>query len=188
MEFSIEWGERVHRQLHDALQDESGASCPFKTTELAMSVWRGGKRRFPFAAVRTWGLELSNAIERHHPVILALRLRDHIEADYFKPLASIVATVAPDTAAAGRARQHFQRLEGCSAHAYLTRRRVQVARHLLIRTSEKMETIAREVGWKSPKDFYRAVANATGQTPAEIREQAARYASKSGIQQSSSQS
>lgn len=58
MEFSIEWGERVHRQLHDALQDESGASCPFKTTELAMSVWRGGKRRFPFAAVRTWGLEL----------------------------------------------------------------------------------------------------------------------------------
>ena len=175
MEFSIEWSERVHRRLHDVVRSDSPDPCPFKPAEFSVSVWRGAKRRPPFDAVRAWGEGMRTQIELQHPEINAMRLRDRIDANFSLPLASIVKTIAADAGAAARLRMHFHRIAGCSAHVYLTRRRVLAAQELLVTTTEKMETIAREVGWKSPKDFYRAIFNATGQTPAELREHAARY-------------
>ena len=53
--------------------------------------------------------------------------------------------------------------------AYLIARRVDAAVDLLRTSSEKVEHIARAVGWASRKNFNRALARATGQRPSDLR-------------------
>jgi len=113
------------------------------------------------------------AFQRTHPELFALWLKDSIDIDYAKPLSSLVTGVGADQLPTGRLRKEFLQLTGCSALEYLTRRRVDVAMGMLRMSDDKMEIIARAVGWKSPKDLYRAVYDSTGKTPAEVRSESA---------------
>jgi AraC-like DNA-binding protein len=58
---------------------------------------------------------------------------------------------------------------GETPRQYRTRLRVATAVRRLRDTDEKIEAIARHVGWKSRKDLYRSIGQLTGLTPAGIR-------------------
>jgi AraC-like DNA-binding protein len=168
LDFSFEWAERCHDTHHRRLNLGPADRCDLRVVELTAHIWKL-HRREPLAAIRVWAREIVHAFEREHPEMLALRLRDAIENGYEQPLQALVESIADSRHAAGRLRRLFTSVIGCSAHDYLTRRRVTAAQELLRDGDDKMEVIARAVGWKSPKDLYRAVQDVTGRTPAELR-------------------
>ena len=63
----------------------------------------------------------------------------------------------------------FVKLTGQTILDYLTTRRVDLAIDLLRASDDKVETIARVVGWTSRKDLNRALLKHTGKTPAMLR-------------------
>jgi len=69
----------------------------------------------------------------------------------------------------GRLSRQFKKVFGVSAAVYVHLVRISQAVPLF-RTSAKVEAIARDVGYRSKKDFYAALERWVGLTPAELRE------------------
>jgi AraC family transcriptional regulator len=63
----------------------------------------------------------------------------------------------------------FRRATGTSPHRYLTARRIDLAKHLLERTSFPLAEIALETGFSSQAHFTLRFREQTGQTPLEFR-------------------
>jgi len=63
----------------------------------------------------------------------------------------------------------FSREFSTTIHEFLTVQRLTAARHLLATTTDKVQTIADAVGYKSKKAFYTAFERAVGVTPGEFR-------------------
>lgn len=104
-------------------------------------------------------------------IVLAERVRTLLERHYAEHLP------AKRVAELMHARQSalsssFQDTFGTTIHRYLTC--VRVRRGLdLVRSGMKIEAVALAVGFRSKKDFYRAVYRAVGCTPAEFRARSA---------------
>ena len=58
-----------------------------------------------------------------------------------------------------------------SVHEYLTEIRARHAIHALRNSTEKVEAVARMVGYRSKKDLYRTIRALTGLTPKRLRSQ-----------------
>ena len=69
----------------------------------------------------------------------------------------------------GRLSRQFKKVFGVRPAAYVHLVRISQA-VALFRTSAKVEAIARDVGYRSKKDFYAALKRWVGLTPAELRE------------------
>ena len=68
-----------------------------------------------------------------------------------------------------RLQRDFLLLTGQSIQDYVTRLRLDAAIVLLTTADDKVEWIARSVGWASRKNLNRALALRYGLTPAEVR-------------------
>jgi methylphosphotriester-DNA--protein-cysteine methyltransferase len=68
-----------------------------------------------------------------------------------------------------RLRRLCRELLGMSPRAYCQRTRVWQALKHLADSHEKVDAVALEFGWRSKKNFYRAVRAVTGLTPRQVR-------------------
>jgi AraC family transcriptional regulator len=63
----------------------------------------------------------------------------------------------------------FKRLTGMTVHKFLVNRRLEVAKNLLMQTSEKTTQVASEVGYRSYAAFCCHFKEMTGKTPGDYR-------------------
>jgi AraC family transcriptional regulator len=92
------------------------------------------------------------------------RLTDHIDAN-------LAATILVDDLArlVGLSNDHFsrefKRTFGLSAHAYLMRRRVEVAQGLMLTTNAPLSAIALNCGMSDQSHFSRSFRRLVGEAP-----------------------
>ncbi len=65
--------------------------------------------------------------------------------------------------------RQFKRLTGQTVISYLNWQRIEAAKRLLSGSTESVNEIASQVGFESPKYFYRAFRKLTGESPAGFR-------------------
>jgi AraC-like DNA-binding protein len=101
-----------------------------------------------------------------------LRARDYIEGNLGDEidLASIASAACLSSFHLLRL---FKQAFGETPHKYLTRRRLEVARHLLLTTDLPVWRICHEVGYESLSSFSRLVAKRYGASPRCIRRESA---------------
>lgn len=99
---------------------------------------------------------------------LAGRARREIDANYASPMTirQLGRTLGCHPKRLARAFQHEY---GESIPAYLATVRMRYGVNAIKNTDLKVEAIARMVGYRSKKNFYRAVRQATGMTPRQLR-------------------
>ena len=65
--------------------------------------------------------------------------------------------------------RQFKRCTGMTVIAYVHSLRMELAKHLLVTTDDRIAAIADQAGYESPKYFYRTFRAVCGQSPAEFR-------------------
>lgn len=124
--------------------------------------------RDPRTAFRNWAELFVTHVAAKHPATAAQEAAALIRADpgnawTLQQLA--ISSGAPQ----GRLSRQFKKVFGVRPAAYVHLVRISQA-VALFRTSAKVEAIARDVGYRSKKDFYAALKRWVGLTPAELRE------------------
>jgi AraC-like DNA-binding protein len=139
------------------------------------SVVRASRNRTdsPKCAFAQWATLHSQSVATSHPHDVAAELRAHLDAGFAQPV-NLAKTARALHTSVRRLQKEFKVLTGVSIHEYVTRRRVAVAYALLRDTDDKVESIARAVGWSSRKNLNRALARYAGLTPADVRKRVAR--------------
>lgn len=66
--------------------------------------------------------------------------------------------------------QIFQKEVGCSFAQYLSNKKNEVAKHMILNTNKRMNDIAKEVGYQDTSYFYRKFKQCYGVSPASLRE------------------
>jgi two-component system response regulator YesN len=167
--FFLRAGVQIHQGLHacDHLSDR----CAFDPSRVA--AWTTIDRSdlagwSPAAAIEAWSAAYVRALRVHHHPCLTERAKAYVrtrvtQAWNTSEMASYLGRSVPAM------HRQFKRDTGTSIRAYLIRLRVESAIELLRRTPWKVEAVAREVGWQSTKDLYRALHRLAGMTPAEVR-------------------
>jgi AraC-like DNA-binding protein len=167
LQFTNTLGERVHRRLHGS---EGVGACQFKPEVYVPSI--GIDRAHPQAwtvasAVGTWSERFSQAAIASHDLTID-RAKERIERDLAK--GSRLRDLSTELACSVPVLQRRFVATTCETYTeYRIRVRTIKAVRLIRSTSWKMAAIAREVGWKSRKDLYRALAQLAGLTPGAIR-------------------
>jgi two-component system response regulator YesN len=167
--FLLRAGVEIHQRLHayDNLLDK----CAFDPSRAA--AWTTIDRAdlpgwSPAAAIEAWAAAYVRALRLHHHAGLTERAKT-----YARMRVSQSWNTSEMAAYLGRSvpavHRQFKRDTGFSIRAYVTRLRVESAIELLRRTPWKVEAVAREVGWQSRKDLYRALHRVAGMTPTEVR-------------------
>ena len=154
--FAARLGVAAHSAMHSAAD---AAQCLFNVAACAISVdldperataWRPGKE---FAA---WLNRFRRESERCHGARLSERAKRLIAAEFRKNVTTAALARSLGCSATVLERE-FARRWGCTPAEYRTRVRVVHALPALRYPADKVDAIAREVGWKSKKDLYRAV-------------------------------
>src|SRR5205085_2290526 len=161
--------------LHDRLHSPHNPSeCCFRSESTVWSCWSEFEAE-PFHGFRKWSeLYVSTFAATHFERVSSVLAR-RIDNDPGLPVS--IRSVANEFALS----QHtlltmFKAEYGVSIKRYQLNARVAIATRLLQLTDMKIEAIALSVGYKSKKNFYQIVRNATGQTPATIRKRHAQAA------------
>ena len=66
--------------------------------------------------------------------------------------------------------QIFQKEVGCSFTQYLSGKKIEMAKELILTTNMKINDIAKEVGYPDTSYFYRKFKQRYGVAPASLRE------------------
>jgi AraC-like DNA-binding protein len=166
LELCLRWGATHHRLYH--LASGSGVDdCGLRTNDLAAHAWHDWSHPGP-RAFELWADAYVRHFSRHHPLDAISELIDELNRNPVDN--TILRRVAHDRGLTLRKlRADFQKQTGTSVRSYQTGRRVERAITLLKSTDEKVQTVANDVGWANRKDLIRAVRDATGFTPAQIR-------------------
>jgi AraC-like DNA-binding protein len=152
--------------LHDGLPREACACHAAGWTQMArFAAWQDDDPRLVFGE---WLQRLLLHVEREHPPTAVAHVAALIRADpaqgWTLDRLAARAGVAP-----ARVRDGFHHLFGLKPSAY-----VQLARAaravVLFRTSQKVEAVASEVGYRSKKNLYAALARWVGATPTALRQ------------------
>lgn len=166
----LQYAARTGTSLHAAHGQPPGLRCrAFEGQLLAqLCATRPERIRQAFQVwTRNFAAHLS---EVHQPTIATrtpLLLAAHFETPVNLGTVSKQYGVSPTTL-----QRAFISSYGMSAREY--RERLRIARSLDEIPYAKVEAIARSLGYRSPKNFYRAFSKATGTTPAKWREMPAR--------------
>jgi AraC-like DNA-binding protein len=166
LDFCVSWGPTDHR-LHHAAERTDHTGCRFDPGALISEHW-GSRQGSPKARFRQWLAAYIPAFQASHSLYGARELRRTIECGFHRPLG------LPERAAAlGMSvrclQQDFKRLTGATPQEYLGMRRARAAAALLHDTNDKVEWIARTVGWSSRKHLNLALARHAGLSPTAIR-------------------
>jgi AraC-like DNA-binding protein len=155
----------IVRAIH-ARGGGTSCSCHAASWEHLLSVTR--LDRDPRMAFRNWAEGFLTVVAANHPPTAAQQAAALIRSDPGKAwtLLQLANTIG---AHHGRLSRQFKRVFGFGPAAYV--HLVRVSRAVgLFRTSLKVEAIARDVGYRSKKDFYAALKRWVGLTPVELRE------------------
>ena len=163
LEILLRWGETHHRSYHGG----SIGLCTFRSAELTSHVWRstGGD---PRELLSRWASVYSANFVRAHPLSGAVELRQYLDRHFAQPI-PLQSLAKWSQVSVRRIQRDFQALTGQTIKNYIAARRVAAAVHLLETTDEKVEWIAKTVGWCSRKNLNRALARVRGITPQELR-------------------
>ena len=121
----------------------------------------------PRTAFQNWAEPFVSHVTASHPATAAQAAAALIRADPGKAW-TLPQLAGSGGAPHGRLSRQFKKVFGVRPAAYV--HLVRVSRSVvLFRTSAKVEAIARDVGYRSKKDFYAALKRWVGLTPAELR-------------------
>src|SRR6185295_11261603 len=124
--------------------------------------------RDPRTAFRNWAELFATHVAARHPATAAQEAAALIRADPGNAW-TLQQLAGSSGAPHGRLSRQFKQVFGIRAAAYVHLVRVSQA-VALFRTPAKVEAIARDVGYRSKKDFYAALKRWVGLAPAELRE------------------
>ena len=169
LDAAMRWGEAYHEAYH---RDHPDGGCEFHPGAIAARSWRRFPRQ-PRRAFLDWAEAYSTGFGAAHPLHMAMELRRYLDRHFAEPAG--LRTLADRRGVSVRRLQaEFATLTGMTMQRYVRKRRLDAAVALLTGTSEKVEWIARTVGWSSRKNLNRALARHHGLTPADVRASAGR--------------
>lgn len=158
-------GTRLHRNFH--LRDgKAWSRCDFKNPGLVAAAMHESLTLSALSVLEGWLNEYRQEFDRAH-ASLPRKARQHLQRYYAEAITvsslASVFNVEPRTL-----QRAFHRATGFHVKEYHLRLRVANALPLLCR-GDKVEAVARIVGWRSKKDLYRAIARCVALSPSEIR-------------------
>ena len=153
---------QIREQLALGVDDEDWYEERLQVLAARMLVHQAQVRR---DALRLDAQKAATRAARHRRIALAT---DHIHSCYHEPLA-----LAELAAVACLSRYHFLRLftrvHGVTPHAYLQRKRAEVASRMLAATDLSAADVAARVGYASRSSLLRGVRRWTGCNPRALR-------------------
>lgn len=161
LEFAFRWSKRLHASAHAG----QPARCAFDGTAFLEDFLNDGHRdaRTAFAE---WIDRFSAEFLRRHQPSTAMQAARRLREGYarFEPLRTLARECHTTPV---RLAREFMRQFGMSIPHY--RRMVRLVEALGRVRHEKVEVVALQVGYRSPKNFYRAFRELTGMTPTDFR-------------------
>jgi AraC-like DNA-binding protein len=153
-----------HRSFHRRF---SPSACQRRPFEEAAAVW-GHSDQDVRRLLTMWRDVFLSQFHRDHPWPLAQQAAAVLRHRYAEPL-TIDGLAHELGCARTRLIREFRTSFGMSLATYLTRVRLQYGLRGLRDASYSVDAIARIVGYRSPKNFYRALHSVTGLLPTEVR-------------------
>jgi AraC-like DNA-binding protein len=159
-------GKEIHKRIHGG---EIPSSCRFDSTihlRLSDIDQQTPGSWVAATAFAHWVSEYSRDLANEHPVPIAERALARLNVSGSTRASEIARQVGCSVPALYR---HFNRAVGQTPRQYTIHRRIERAIDLLQTTNWKVETIAREVGWRSKTNLHAAFGRCVGVSPARVR-------------------
>jgi AraC-like DNA-binding protein len=163
LDVALDWSRRIHSTFHTSVRSD----CRFAEAALAEDLWRD-RDKDPIDLFVYWLAGFVPAFKAGHRLDRVEAAAAIIDADCTlrirgPELAKRVQLGAADF------RQLFRVRFGVSVSCYRRQRRVERAIELLRTDQFKVEAVAATVGYRSKKNFYKAIRAVTGNTPNGLR-------------------
>jgi AraC-like DNA-binding protein len=166
LDFCLTW-ERADHRAHHAAEGAVRMPCGFAPGALIDEHWHD-RRVPPKQALRRWASGYARAFQAAHPSFGAAELQRILEHRFNEPLG--LGHVAAELGTSVRRLQlDFKRLTGRTPQEYLGLCRARAAVDMLESTDDKVEWIARAVGWSSRKNLNQALTRHVGLSPGGVR-------------------
>jgi len=159
---AAQWGAALHHRAHLSGGEKR---CDFVPEILLPLVWKNDVTA-PLDGFRRWIDRFCKEFDRHHPHSAPHKAAEIVRREYRQPLKLESLGIRANTTAR-RLAPAFRREYGMSVRDY--HRFVRMAHALNGVRHEKVEIVARDVGYRSKKNFYRAFKQLTGMLPSQFR-------------------
>lgn len=161
LDLALEWC----RQVNAGIPPSMGARL--SSAALVEKYWKS-RTTHPSDMFLQWAAEFFSAIEEQRLIGAADRAALVLDANYAANL-TLAAVARQIGVSPTDLRVSFRQRFGTSLSDYRRKQRVERAVKLLAAGQTKVETVAALVGYRSKKNFYRAVRSVTGTTPRKLR-------------------
>jgi AraC-like DNA-binding protein len=168
LQFTQRLGAYLHRRVH---ADQDIAACGFDPARvippghidpLNLDLWNPGW------AVRQWLKAYEAGLAHAHRDELVVRAKRRLAVRLAEPL-TVRALARELGCSVAVLQRRFTGEPGDTPTQYRRRQRAGAAIGLLRGSDLKIEAVARDAGWKSKKDLYRALDEFAGLSPAAVR-------------------
>jgi AraC-like DNA-binding protein len=160
---------RAGQECHDAFHRRSGlqacAGSPFERAWRAWNTCQGDVAD----AIREWTTCFITDFDRHHQWPAHWRAAERLETHFAEPF-DVCELAAGVGCGRSTLMRRFSEAFGLSVRAYHTQMRVRHAIILLRSPDSYVDAVARQAGYGSTKNFYRALRTTTSLTPSQIRD------------------
>ncbi|MGH8310423.1 MAG: helix-turn-helix domain-containing protein [Vicinamibacterales bacterium] len=163
-DIAMRWSETAHDRAHA----ETAGACAFSAAGFTARAWR--RSEGDKAVFDAWATGFFTELDRAH-VPPAERAARWIDAHVSAPL-NVTALAREVGMHPVALRREFESHFDMSLRTYHVRARVARALQLLADERLTMRMVAAEIGYRSAKNFYRAIQGVTGRRLAELRQTA----------------
>ncbi len=170
------WVDLPELQLKEPIQLHDRDNC---MSNLFWTVYQEAKRERPEPFILECALKLLlTCVLRGHSEAMAHELApayalQYIHAHYTEHI-TLDQLAALEHISKSYLSRQFRQRTGMTVIAYVNRLRIEAAKRLLTASDKGVNEIAYQVGFESPKYFYRTFRNLTGVPPAAFRRQYSR--------------
>jgi AraC-like DNA-binding protein len=162
-QFAQRLGNTVHRAAH---YNGTLSDCEFDGLIDLEAFWVV-EPPDAIASLNVWAARFADRFTLAHPPSCAERAAQYMYSHFDQPLSLSVVAKRTGCCVAALTRS-FREKYHTSPRAF--QRLIRVAQALKYVSTDKIEVVAMRVGYRSPKNFYRAVRAATGLTPSAFRQ------------------
>jgi AraC-like DNA-binding protein len=166
LDFCLTWARTDHRAYH-AAEGDAHTPCGFVPGALIDAHWHD-RREPPKRAFRQWASAYARAFQAAHPSSAAAELQRILEHRFGEPL-RLGRLAAELGTSLRRLQRDFTDLTGRTPEEYLGMCRARAGVDMLESTDDKVEWIARAVGWPSPKNLSQSPTRHVGLGSGEVR-------------------
>lgn len=172
LDLALHLGQKLHHRFHSA-HHTAMPRCGFVAAGL-LEAWVSDAGNGGATAFRRWAARYVLEFQAAHPQVVADGAAHYIREHYRTPIS--VPTMARHLRCSPASMQRrFKQATGLTLREYQSDLRAREALRLLHRRHDlTIETVARDVGYRSKKGLYRVVEERTGRTPLEFRRRGAR--------------